>query len=64
ANAGYFVSASAVTPIACHRVERPLSEMLARGVELRVLASLRGLAAAVATSSLAFSCIRMRNAGA
>jgi len=64
ATAGYFVCATTVTPIGCRRIESPLTELLACGVELRVLPSLRELAAAVAASSLAFSCIRMRNAGA
>jgi hypothetical protein len=61
--AGYFVSSTAVVPISKRRIERPLSELLATGTELRVLPSLLGLAGAVASSTLAFSCIRMRNAG-
>lgn len=60
--AGYFVSATAVAPLDRRRVERPLAELLGYGVELRVLPSLLDLASAVAASSLAFSCIRMRNA--
>jgi hypothetical protein len=60
--AGYFVSRSTVRPIVQHRIEHPLAEIVALGVELRVLGDLRGLAQAVAASSLAFSCIRMRNA--
>ena len=62
ATAGYFVCATAVTPIDCRHVENPLVELLGCGVELRVLPSLHDLASAVAASSLAFSCIRMRNA--
>lgn len=64
ATAGYFVSSVAVVPISRRRVENPLSELVASGVELRVVPDLRALAARVASSSLAFSCIRMRNAGA
>lgn len=62
--AGYFVATVAVTPVSCRRIDRPLSELLASGAELRVVADLPRLADAVAASSLAFSCIRMRNAGA
>lgn len=64
ATAGYFVSSAAVTPLSCCAVERPIDALLAAGAELRVMPSLVGLAAAVAASTLAFSCIRMRNAGA
>lgn len=64
ATAGYFVSSVAVVPISRRRVDDPLSELVASGVELRVVPDLHALAARVASSSLAFSCIRMRNAGA
>ena len=63
ATAGYFVSYSPVVPSSRRCIERPLSELLASGAELRVVPSLLGLASAVASSTLAFSCIRMRNAG-
>jgi hypothetical protein len=45
-------------------VDRPLTELVTSGAELRVVADLPGLAAAVAASSSADSCIRicMRNA--
>ena len=62
ANAGYFVASTAVTPIGCRQVDNPLAELVTRGAELRVVHDLTGLAAIVAASSLAFSCIRMRNA--
>jgi hypothetical protein len=62
ATAGYFVSSVAVTPASCRCIERPLAELVASGVELRIVPSLLVLASAVASSSLAFSCIRMRNA--
>ena len=62
--AGYFVSASAVVPVLRRQVQSPLAELVGMGVELRVVPSLLALASQVASSSLAFSCIRMRNAGA
>ena len=63
ATAGYFVSTKSVVPVARRRIDRPISELLASGTELRVVPSLLELATEVASSSLAFSCIRMRNAG-
>lgn len=60
--AGYFTSAEAVAPVRSERIDRPLEELARRGAELRVMANLQSLAGAVAASSLAFSCIRMRNA--
>jgi hypothetical protein len=62
ATAGYFVSSVAVIPASRRCIERPLAELVAAGVELRIVPSLLALADAVASSSLAFSCIRMRNA--
>ena len=62
ATAGYFVSLAAITPVSRRRIERPLIELVACGAELRVMPSLFALAASVTSSSLAFSCIRMRNA--
>lgn len=60
--AAYYVSTDAVIPVS-HRVIRdPLSELINRDVELRVLQSLWPLRDAVVASSLAFSIIRMRNA--
>lgn len=63
ATAGYFVAPVRVVPASCRRVDRPLAELAASGAVLRVLPSLLALADAVAGSSLAFSCIRMRHAG-
>ena len=63
AAAGYFVSSAAIVPVSSRRVERPLSELVASGAELRILPELRVLASAVVSSTLTFSCIRMRNAG-
>jgi hypothetical protein len=61
--AGYFVSPLTVRPVSCSRIESPVTHLLASGAELRVVPDLVSLAEAVAASSLAFSCIRMRNAG-
>lgn len=61
-NAGYFVSSSPVTPLARRQIEAPLDELAATGIELRVVRDLPALAAEITRSSLAFSCIRMRNA--
>ena len=61
--AGYFVSRKTVVPSGVEVIHDPLSELLRRGVELRVLPSLWSLRDAVVASSLQFSLIRMRNAG-
>jgi hypothetical protein len=63
ATAGYFVSPVTVRPRSCTPIESPVKHLLACGAELRVVPNLGSLADAVAASSLAFSCIRMRNAG-
>jgi hypothetical protein len=63
ATAGYFVSSAAVVPVSSRCVRNPLAELLRSDAELRVVPSLLELASAVASSTLAFSCIRMRNAG-
>jgi hypothetical protein len=60
--AGYFVSRLSVVATSRRMVTNPLSALANTGAELRVLPSLQALAAAVAESTLAFSCIRMRNA--
>lgn len=62
ANAGYSVSRVAVEPLPARPVDDVLAALLACGIELRVLPSLWSLRDAVVGSSLAFSCIRMRNA--
>jgi hypothetical protein len=61
ATAGYFVSRIAVAPTSRRLCESPLTELVGAGVELRIVPNLPALASAVASSSLAFSCIRMRN---
>lgn len=60
--AGYFVSHVAVVPIEVRTMLDPMNEILARGVELRLLPTLWPLREAVIASSLRFSIIRMRNA--
>jgi hypothetical protein len=60
--AGYFVSRVPVVPPGVEVFDDPIAELLARGVELRVLQSLWSLRDAVLASSLRFSLIRMRNA--
>ena len=60
--AGYFVSRHSVTPLSVRVVDDCLSELVSRGVEVRVLANLWDLHDAVARSTLAYSMIRMRNA--
>jgi len=61
-SAGYFVSSLAVEPRSVSVIEDAESELLHRGVDLRVLPNLRPLRDAVVASSLEFSMIRMRNA--
>ena len=60
--AAYFVSRLPVVPALVEVVDDPLSELLQRGVELRVVPNLWPLRDAVVASSLQFSIIRMRNA--
>jgi hypothetical protein len=60
--AGYFVSRVPVAPTRVEVFESPVSELLRREVELRVVPNLWPLRDAVVASSLQFSIIRMRNA--
>ena len=60
--AGYFVSRAAVEPVRVEMFDDLIGELLRRGVELRFAPSLWALHDAVASSSLQFSLIRMRNA--
>jgi hypothetical protein len=60
--AGYWTSTVPVEPVAVHRLSRPLDQVLLSGAELRVVPDLHATRAAVLASSLAFSCLRMRNA--
>jgi len=60
--AGYFVSRTAVTPVSVECISDPMSAILQRGVELRVLPNLSSLRNAVVESTLEFSIIRWRNA--
>jgi hypothetical protein len=60
--AGYFVSRLSVAPVYVEIFDDPVSEILRRGVELRVMPDLWALRGAVVASSLQFSVIRLRNA--
>ena len=60
--AGYFVSTVPVVPVRVDVVDDPLSALLQRGVEVRIVPDLWPLRDAVVESSLQFSVIRMRNA--
>jgi hypothetical protein len=62
--AGYYVSPVAVVPVCRRQVKNPIAELVHMGVELRVVPTLVALAKEVASSSLAYSCIRMQNASA
>lgn len=60
--AGYFVSRTAVKPSFVESISDPVSAILQRGVELRILPNLWSLRDAVLESTLEFSIIRWRNA--
>jgi hypothetical protein len=60
--AGYFVSRTAVKPMSVECIDDPVSAILQRGVELRILPSLWSLRDAVVESTLEFSIIRWHNA--
>jgi hypothetical protein len=62
ANAGYYVSRSAVAPKSVTEVGELAAAIHARNVEFRVLDELWSLRDAVIASTLEFSIIRMRNA--
>ena len=62
--AGYYTCARAVEPLRCREVADPIGELQREGAQLRVLPSLWPLRELVAQSSLGYSIIRMRNAGA
>ncbi len=62
-NAGYYQSETTVVPLSATPVRAPLDLMAERGSELRVVRHLRMIAAEVVASTLAFSIIRLRNAG-
>lgn len=60
--AGYFVSHAPVVPRDVRVIDDCLSELIDRGVEVRVMSNLWHLRDAVVSSTLQFSIIRMRNA--
>lgn len=57
--AGYYVATTTQRPIACRQVKDLLGELVSRGVELRVTASLWQLAEQVQASTLVWSLCRM-----
>jgi hypothetical protein len=61
-DAGYFVSRESVRPLEVEVIDDPITALLARDVELRIVPELDSLRAAVVASSLRFSIIRMGNA--
>lgn len=63
AGAGYHVSRESVYPSHVRNIECPFIELLASGAELRIVNDLLSLQEIVVSSSLQFSCIRMRNLG-
>jgi hypothetical protein len=62
ANAGYFISRSAVRPLSTTTMDDPLRLMVELGAEYRFFDDLWPLRDAVIASSLEFSIIRWRNA--
>lgn len=60
--AGYYVSRVPVGPALVEVFDDPIAEMVARGVELRLVPDLWPLRDAVVASTLQFSLIRMHNA--
>ncbi len=60
--AGYFLSREVVVPIEVRLVDDCLGELIARGVEVRLMSNLWHLRDAVVGSTLRYSMIRMRNA--
>ena len=62
AGAGYWLASKAVAPVEEEAITSPLVRLLQENIELRFTPSLWELREAVASSSLEFSIIRMRNA--
>ncbi|MGC4099786.1 DUF6886 family protein [Ferruginibacter sp.] len=60
--AGYYISYTTETPVACCTITDILKELQARKVELRRMDTLWPLARQVSQSTLQYSLIRMRNA--
>ena len=61
-HAGYYISRTAVRPLACRVITDVLAELFAHQAEVRVMPSLWRLRDQVAASSLRFSIIRMNKA--
>jgi len=62
ANAGHYISRVAVIPTSMTIIDQPLTQLLQRDVELRIMPSPWELREAVIDSTLDFSITRMRNA--
>lgn len=62
--AGYWLSHEMIIPIRCEKISDLLGELIAQNVEVRIVASLWPLHDAIKTSSMGFSCIRMKYAQA
>jgi hypothetical protein len=60
-NAGYYISYKPVTPLSVRPVYNVMEDLLKGNVELRFTPVLKDLADAVASSTLQYSLIRMRN---
>jgi hypothetical protein len=62
AGAGYYVSADQVEPLSVEPVGDLIDAILGAGIELRITPNLWPIHDAIASSTLEFSMIRMRNA--
>jgi hypothetical protein len=60
--AGYYISYNPVSPVSTEVIEDVMGKLLQPNVELRFIPSLLKIADAVASSTMNFSLIRMRNA--
>lgn len=60
--AGYYVATKTQRPMAVHRVDDLLGELIARGVEVRIVRNLWAMADVVRTSTLHWSLCRMAHA--
>jgi hypothetical protein len=64
ANAAYYLSRCSATPVARHMIESSAAALAVHNTELRVVDDLWPLIDAVVASTMRFSIIRKRNAGA
>ncbi|SFL22204.1 hypothetical protein SAMN03159341_10494 [Paenibacillus sp. 1_12] len=61
-NAGYYTTTHTVKPVVVERVDDLLGGLTALGIEVRITPSLIPLKQSIATSTINFSMIRMKNA--